>query len=240
MVREPAGAAMPSGKAGKRGGALASDDLDHVLHSEFEEPAGGDRPGRAVAVDSHRRCPAARHDLTAARAHRIIRFYECQDIPILADRACRGAGPRVTTPLRRPPGRDLTPTQHTGKRCAGRGAGTGRAMAWHGSSGASSAGPGAARIECRLSLRPSPLERQRRQPWGTPGRHRPPGGCSLRKRSELAFVGVFNSRLRPPGVVVVSTVTDRARFPFLPASVAFLLRAVPAHSPRGGGVALRV
>ena len=32
---------------------------------------------------------------------------------MLADRAYIGAGPWVTTPLRRPPGRDLTPPQQT-------------------------------------------------------------------------------------------------------------------------------
>ncbi|GHB88031.1 IS5 family transposase [Streptomyces umbrinus] len=53
------------------------------------------------------------HDLSAARAHRIIRICERQGVPILADRAYMGAGPWVTTPLRRPPGGDLTPTQQT-------------------------------------------------------------------------------------------------------------------------------
>ncbi|GAA3921850.1 transposase family protein [Streptomyces lacrimifluminis] len=57
--------------------------------------------------------PGRAHDLTAARAHRIIRICERQGIPILADRAYMGAGPWVTTALRRPPGRDLTPTQQT-------------------------------------------------------------------------------------------------------------------------------
>lgn len=57
--------------------------------------------------------PGRAHDLTAARAHRIIRICERQGVPILADRAYMGAGPWVTTPLRRPPGRDLTPTQQT-------------------------------------------------------------------------------------------------------------------------------
>ncbi|WP_435855389.1 transposase family protein [Streptomyces malaysiensis] len=57
--------------------------------------------------------PGRAHDLTAARAHRIIRIRERQGVPILADRAYMGAGPWVTTPLRRPPGRDLTPTQQT-------------------------------------------------------------------------------------------------------------------------------
>lgn len=57
--------------------------------------------------------PGRAHDLTAARTHRIIRICERQGVPVLADRAYIGAGPWVTTPLRRPPGRDLTPTQQT-------------------------------------------------------------------------------------------------------------------------------
>ncbi|RPE27130.1 DDE superfamily endonuclease [Streptomyces sp. Ag109_O5-1] len=51
------------------------------------------------------------HDLTAARAHRIIRIRERQGVPVLADRAYVGDGPWVTTLLRRLPRRDLTPTQ---------------------------------------------------------------------------------------------------------------------------------
>lgn len=58
--------------------------------------------------------PGRTHDLTAARTHRIIRICERQGVPVLADRAYMGAGPWVvTTALRRPPGRDLTPTQQT-------------------------------------------------------------------------------------------------------------------------------
>ncbi|MFE6462500.1 transposase family protein [Streptomyces cinereoruber] len=57
--------------------------------------------------------PGRTHDLTAARAHRIIRICERQGIPVLADRAYIGAGPWVTTPIRRLPGRDLTTTQQT-------------------------------------------------------------------------------------------------------------------------------
>ncbi|CAM5648685.1 Transposase OS=Streptomyces griseomycini OX=66895 GN=FHS37_006823 PE=4 SV=1 [Streptomyces griseomycini] len=57
--------------------------------------------------------PSRVHDLTTARTHRIIRICERQGVPVLADRAYMGAGPWVTTPLRRPPGRDLTPTQQT-------------------------------------------------------------------------------------------------------------------------------
>lgn len=55
--------------------------------------------------------PGRAHDLTAARTHRIIRICERQGVPVLADRAYIGAGPWVTTPLRRPPGQALTPTQ---------------------------------------------------------------------------------------------------------------------------------
>uniref|UniRef100_UPI003F5ABAA4 transposase family protein n=1 Tax=Streptomyces asoensis TaxID=249586 RepID=UPI003F5ABAA4 len=57
--------------------------------------------------------PGRTHDPTASRTHRIIRFCERQGVPILADRAYIGAGPWGTTPVRRPPGRDLSPTQNT-------------------------------------------------------------------------------------------------------------------------------
>ncbi|MFE5798074.1 transposase family protein [Streptomyces sp. NPDC056503] len=57
--------------------------------------------------------PGRIHDLTAARTHRIIRICERQGVPVLADRAYIGAGPWVTTPIRRLPGRDLTTTQRT-------------------------------------------------------------------------------------------------------------------------------
>lgn len=70
-----------------------------------------DPAGRLLCISPA--MPGRAHDLTAARAHRIIRICERQGIPILADRAYMGAGPWVTTPLRRPPGHDLTPTQRT-------------------------------------------------------------------------------------------------------------------------------
>ncbi|WP_372409500.1 transposase family protein [Streptomyces luteireticuli] len=57
--------------------------------------------------------PGRAHDLTAARTHRIIRICERQGIPVLADRAYMGASSWVTTPARRPPGGDLSPTQRT-------------------------------------------------------------------------------------------------------------------------------
>ncbi|MGX1881795.1 transposase [Streptomyces sp. NPDC055287] len=57
--------------------------------------------------------PGRTHDLTAARAHRIIRICERQGVPILADRAYQGAGPWVTTGRKRPPGGELSPTQRT-------------------------------------------------------------------------------------------------------------------------------
>ncbi|MFJ8601564.1 transposase family protein [Streptomyces shenzhenensis] len=53
------------------------------------------------------------HDLTSARTRRIIRICERQGVPVLADRAQTGAGPWVTTGLKRPPGGELTPTQRT-------------------------------------------------------------------------------------------------------------------------------
>jgi hypothetical protein len=57
--------------------------------------------------------PGRTHDLTAARTHRIIRICERQGIPVLADRAYIGAGSWVTTPVRRLPLHDLSPTQRT-------------------------------------------------------------------------------------------------------------------------------
>ncbi|NUS17236.1 MAG: transposase, partial [Streptomyces sp.] len=57
--------------------------------------------------------PGRTHDLTAARTHRIIRICERQGVPVLADCAYIGAGPWVTTPRRRPPGGELSPTQRT-------------------------------------------------------------------------------------------------------------------------------
>ncbi|MDQ0989398.1 transposase family protein [Streptomyces sp. V3I7] len=57
--------------------------------------------------------PGRTHDLTAARTHRIIRICERQGVPIVADRAYIGAGPWVTTAIRRPPSGELSPTQLT-------------------------------------------------------------------------------------------------------------------------------
>ncbi|MFF8264177.1 transposase family protein [Streptomyces virginiae] len=57
--------------------------------------------------------PSRAHDLTAARGHRIIRICERQGVPVPADRAYQGAGPWVTTGLKRLPGGELTPTQRT-------------------------------------------------------------------------------------------------------------------------------
>ncbi|NGO47055.1 transposase family protein [Streptomyces sp. YC419] len=59
-------------------------------------------PGRATT--SPRPAPTGSSGSANARASRS---------PVLADRAYMGAGPWVTTSLRRPPGRDLTPTQQT-------------------------------------------------------------------------------------------------------------------------------
>jgi len=68
-----------------------------------------DPAGRLLWISPAR--PGCSHDLTAARTHRIIGICERQGVPILADRAYIGAGSWVTTPVRRPPGRELTPTQ---------------------------------------------------------------------------------------------------------------------------------
>ncbi len=57
--------------------------------------------------------PGRTHDLTAARAHKIIRICGRRGVPVLAHRAYTGAGPWVTTALKRPPGGELTPTQRT-------------------------------------------------------------------------------------------------------------------------------
>ncbi len=57
--------------------------------------------------------PGRAHDLTAGRAHRIIRICERQGVPVLADRAYQGAGPWVTTGRKRPPGGELSPTRRT-------------------------------------------------------------------------------------------------------------------------------
>jgi hypothetical protein len=60
--------------------------------------------------------PGRAHDLTTARAHRILRICARQGIPILADMAYTGAGDWVTTARRRPPNGDLTPTERTRNR----------------------------------------------------------------------------------------------------------------------------
>lgn len=108
--------------------------------------------------------PGRTHDLTAARTHPIIRICERQGVPVLADRAYMGAGPWVTTPLRRPPGHGLTPTQQSVNRALS----AARAPAERGVAQLKSwrifRKPGAARIECRQSPQPSP-------PWsGNPER----------------------------------------------------------------------
>ncbi|GHH90868.1 hypothetical protein GCM10017779_13250 [Streptomyces capillispiralis] len=69
--------------------------------------------------------------LLADRAHRIIRICERQGVPILADRAYQGAGPSVTTGLKRPPGGELTPTQRTANRAVAAARHRSNA-AWHG------------------------------------------------------------------------------------------------------------
>jgi len=57
--------------------------------------------------------PGRTNDLTAARAHHIIRICERQGFPAPADRVYIGAGPWMTTPIRRLPHQDPAPTQRT-------------------------------------------------------------------------------------------------------------------------------
>ncbi len=57
--------------------------------------------------------PGRAHDLTAARTHRIIRICERQGVPVLADLAYQGAGPWLTTGIKRRPPRELTSTEKT-------------------------------------------------------------------------------------------------------------------------------
>lgn len=60
--------------------------------------------------------PGRTHDLTAARTHRIIRLCERQGVPIVADLAYQGAGPWLTTGIKRRPLRELTTTEKTRNR----------------------------------------------------------------------------------------------------------------------------
>ncbi|WP_329473082.1 transposase [Streptomyces sp. NBC_01723] len=60
--------------------------------------------------------PGRTHDLTAARTHRIIRICERQGAPIVADLAYQGAGPWLTTGIKRRPLEELTPTNRTRNR----------------------------------------------------------------------------------------------------------------------------
>ena len=113
---------------------LREADPDHVLLDGTLAECGRIGDGRADYSHKHRRhgvnvqvvtgtggrllwlspaLPGRAHDLTAARTHRIIRICERQGIPILADRASIGGGPWVTTARRRPPSRDLSPTEQT-------------------------------------------------------------------------------------------------------------------------------
>jgi hypothetical protein len=66
---------------------------------------------------THPALPDRAHTLTAARTHRIIRLIwinricERQSVPILADLAYQGAGPGLTTGIKRRPLHKLTPTE---------------------------------------------------------------------------------------------------------------------------------
>ncbi|MCT9094390.1 transposase family protein, partial [Streptomyces sp. ASQP_92] len=60
------------------------------------------------------------HDLTAARTHRIIRICERQGVPLVADLAYQGAGPWLTTAVKRRPHQELSETQKTVNRAIAR------------------------------------------------------------------------------------------------------------------------
>lgn len=64
--------------------------------------------------------PGRTHDLTAARTHRIIRICERQGVPLMADLAYQGAGPWLTTAVKRRPLQELTETQKTLNRAIAR------------------------------------------------------------------------------------------------------------------------
>ncbi|WP_324605457.1 transposase family protein, partial [Streptomyces sp. NRRL S-15] len=53
---------------------------------------------------------------TAARTHRIIRICERQGVPIVADLAYQGAGPWLTTGIKRKPLQELTSPEKTRNR----------------------------------------------------------------------------------------------------------------------------
>ncbi|MEU9413683.1 transposase family protein [Streptomyces sp. NPDC048281] len=60
--------------------------------------------------------PGRTHDLTAARTHRIIRICDRQGVPVLADLARQGAGPWLTTGIKRKPFQEPTLTEKSANR----------------------------------------------------------------------------------------------------------------------------
>lgn len=96
--------------------------LSPVVARRVIDTLGGERLGQ-TADARNRLAPLTGHErevvaLLAAsllftapcRTHRIIRTCERQGVPVLADHAYIGAGPWVTTGLKRPPGGELTLT----------------------------------------------------------------------------------------------------------------------------------
>jgi hypothetical protein len=111
--------------------------------------------------------PGRTHDLTAARTHKIIRICERQGVPVLADRAYIGAGPWVTTPVRRPPLGELTPTQRTVNRAL--------------SAARAPVERGVAKAEVLADLPPSPMQPE--PPLVNRCRRPHPGASALKKLS---------------------------------------------------------
>ena len=106
--------------------------------------------------------PGRTHDLTAPRAHRIIRICERQGVPVVAHRAYPGAGPWVTTGRKQPPGGAPDPAH--GQPSIGPGPGTRRTRD--------------GTIEVLAHLPPVP---RKPQPHGVNRRSRPhPGEATLK------------------------------------------------------------
>ncbi|MFE7524918.1 transposase family protein [Kitasatospora sp. NPDC057542] len=78
--------------------------------------AGGDQtfiPGHQSVVAGQSALSGRTHDLTAARGHRIVKTCARLRIPALADLAHTGAGGTFVVPIRRKPGKELTPGQRS-------------------------------------------------------------------------------------------------------------------------------
>lgn len=144
------------------------------------------------------------------RPHRIIRICERQGIPVLADRAYIGAGPWVTTPLRRPPLGELAPTQWTVNRALSAARARVERSVARLKSRRSSAGPAAARTASRQSPPPS-------SPWSVSAEnaHWTGSGSIWIRRPVVPITGAVSSREPPllsgPGPMCVQPMSCCSR-----------------------------